>query len=157
MESMNARWKRYLCKSLLVTFTIVVGAIWVQAQTSSVADEAAIRKHLSGYADARRTGDGHAQSLFFTDDADEWGLSPRMRKGRAQLEQGLNISPEQTRQFKLEITNVGFLRPDVALVDALYYGAATDPAGHAFYLLIKHSGRWLIRSSRITRFPIQTQ
>jgi uncharacterized protein (TIGR02246 family) len=154
---MNAHWKRYLCKSLLVMFTIVVATIWVQAQTSSVADEAAIRKHLSGYADARRTGDGHAQSPFFTDDADEWGLAPRMRKGRAQLEQGLDIPPEQARQFRLEITNVSFLRPDVALVDALYYGAAMDPAGHAFYLLIKQAGRWLIRSSRITRFPVQTQ
>jgi uncharacterized protein (TIGR02246 family) len=133
MESMNARWKRYLCKSLLVTSTLVVGTTCVQAQTSSVADEAAIRKHLSDYADARRAGDGDAQSLFFTDDADEWGLAPRMRKGRAQLEQGLNIPSEQARQFKLETTNVSFLRPAVALVDALYYAAATDPAGHAFY------------------------
>src|SRR5260370_2651069 len=33
--------------------------------------------------------------------------------------------------------------------DALYYGASIDPAGHAFYLLVKQEGRWLIRSSRI--------
>src|SRR5260370_25309692 len=35
--------------------------------------------------------------------------------------------------------------------DALYYGASIDPAGHAFYLLVKQEGRWLIRSSRIKR------
>lgn len=138
----------------MVSLALVLALAWTRAQTSSVTDEAAVRKHLSGYADARRTGDGHAQSLFFTDDGDEWGLARQMRKGRAQLEQGLNLAQEQAQQFKLEVTNVRFLRVDIALVDALYYGAASEPAGHAFYLLVKQDRGWLIRSSRITRFPM---
>jgi hypothetical protein len=64
----------------VVAFTLMA-AMGVCAATSNAADEAAVRKQLSGYADARRTGDGHAQSLFFTDDADEWGLARQARKG----------------------------------------------------------------------------
>jgi ketosteroid isomerase-like protein len=148
---MNERGRGYLRFSGVIAFTLMA-AMGVYAATSNATDEAAVRKQLSGYADARRTGDGHAQSRFFTDDADEWGLARQARKGRAQLAQGLNLPREQAQQFRLEVTNVSFLRLDIALV-----GPATDPAGHAFYLLVKENGQWLIRASRITRFPLQIQ
>jgi uncharacterized protein (TIGR02246 family) len=112
---------------------------------------------MAGYADARRTGDGHAQSLFFTEDADEWGLARQIRKGRTQLEQGLSVPLVQASQFNLDVTDVAFLRPDIALVDALYYGPELNPVGHAFYVLVKQNGQWLIRSSRITRFAAPAQ
>jgi hypothetical protein len=153
---MNERGRGYLRFSAVVALTLMA-AVGVYAGTSNATDEAAVRKQLSGYADARRTGDGPAQSLFFADDADEWGLTRQARKGRAQLAQGLNLPREQAQQFRLEVTNVSFLRLDIALVDALYYGPATDPAGHAFYLFVKENGQWLIRASRITRFPLQIQ
>ncbi len=142
---------------VVASLLIILMACWAFTQTSRAAEELAVRQRIAGYAEARRTGNGRAQAAFFTEDADEWGLARQMRKGRAQLEEGLSVPVEQSRQFKLDVTNVSFLRPDIAMVDGLYYGRSIEPAGHAFYLLVKQKGHWLIRSSRITRFPAQPQ
>lgn len=125
----------------------------VQTQTPRAADERSIKEQLAEYAKARTQGDGRTQALFYTEDADEWGRLPQMSKGRAELARDLNRVPAPGTRFKLEVASLNFLATDIALVDALYFGGtpdSVDPIGHAFYLMVRRDGRWLIRSARIT-------
>jgi hypothetical protein len=136
-----------------IAMLLVAGGV-LFAETARPKDEAEIRSQLNGYAAARTQGDGHAQSLFYTEDGDEWGSAAReMTKGRAALEKTLNVAPDPNRRFRVEPIAISFLSSDVALADAHYFGAATEPAGHALYVMVKRNGKWLIRSARISRFP----
>ena len=139
--------------ALMIAFA-VAGAGSLSAQNPRATDEAAIQSQLSGYAAARQIGDGHAQALFYAEDADEWGAGAmEMTKGRAALEKTLNSPPDPNRRFRIEAMNYSFLGKDVALVDAFFYGAKAEPSGHALYVMVKRDNQWLIRSARIMRFP----
>jgi hypothetical protein len=138
-----------LSLNLAILFAICCGLL---AQSSHVKDEAAIRAQIAGYAAARQTGDGHAQALFYTEDADEWGSAAReMTEGRAALEKSLALPPDPNRTVKFQPIHFTFLHDDVALVDSLY--GSPQPIGHAMYVMVKRNGKWLIRSARIVRFP----
>ncbi|HWL38838.1 MAG TPA: DUF4440 domain-containing protein [Gemmatimonadaceae bacterium] len=122
------------------------------AQSSPAAEEASIRTQLSAYAQARQGGDGHAQAAFYTDDADAWFSGTReMAKGQAEIGRDLNVA-SGSRPFRLEVEAIGFLGPDVALVDARYFSVSAEPNGHAFYVMVKRSGKWKIRAARIATF-----
>jgi len=134
---------------------LLAGAGLLCAESAHPADEAAIRSQLKGYFAARELGDGHAQAMFYTEDADEWGSAAKeMVKGRAALEPTLNLPPDPKRKLTLEPVNITFLSPEVATVDALYGTVGHEPYGHAFYVMVKRDGKWLIRSTRTTRFPV---
>jgi ketosteroid isomerase-like protein len=133
---------------------LLITAGGLVAEAPRPTDEAAIRAQLSGYAAARQIGDGHAQALFYAEDADEWGSGAmEMTMGRAALEKTLNSPPDPNRRFRIEPLHYSFLGNDVALVDALFYGAKAEPSGHALYVMVKRDNQWLIRSARIMRFP----
>jgi len=145
----------YLSPVLLVTILLlaaITSLAW--AQTSEAVDETLIKKQLADYAQARSRGNGQAQALFYTEDADEWGAKPQMSKGRAALERDLALTPISGNRFKLEVLTLSFLTSDIALVDTLYYygpaNAPGEPIGHAFYLMVRLNAKWLIRSARIT-------
>jgi hypothetical protein len=136
-----------------ITLALASVAGLYAAETRAV-DETAIQSQLSAYAAARQIGDGHAQALFYTEDADEWGSAAReMTEGRAALEKTLTSPPNPNRKFRIEAFHYTFLGKDVALVDASYFGAAPEPAGHGMYVMVKRDGKWLIRSARIMRYP----
>ena len=124
------------------------------AQISSKADEDAIRKLITAYRDAKRVGDAHAQAILYTEDGDEWGVAKKMATGRLEVE--AQMSTARRPEFRLEITSLQFVTADIALVDTLYSGASSppEPVGHAFYLVVRRAGRWLIRSARISPFPM---
>jgi uncharacterized protein (TIGR02246 family) len=128
------------------------------AQTFPAAEEASIRAQLSAYAQARRGGDGHAQAAFYTDDADAWfSGTRRMAKGRAEIERDLDVPLSSRRPFRLEIESIGFLGPDVALVDAHYFSVAAEPNGHVLYVMMRRNGQWKIRAARIATFSPTTR
>jgi uncharacterized protein (TIGR02246 family) len=116
-------------------------------------DEAGIRDQLAAYAQARQRGDGHAQALFYSEDADTWlSTTKKLSSGRPAIEQELNLPPDPNRRFRLEIESLSFVSDDVALVDTQYFGTSSEPNGHAFYVMVERDGKWLIRASRIARF-----
>jgi ketosteroid isomerase-like protein len=137
----------------MIALALITSA-WMRAEAPRSADQAAIQAQLTAYAAARQIGDGAAQALFYAEDADEWGSGAKeMSKGRAEIAKTLTATPDPKRRFRLEPVNFGFPGNDVALVDALYFGAASAPYGHALYVMVKRDGKWLIRSARMTRFP----
>ena len=122
------------------------------AQSPPAAEEASIRTQLSAYAQVRQGGDGHAQAAFYTDDADAWFSGTReMAKGQAEIARDLNVS-SGSRPFRLDVEAIGFLGPDVALVDARYFSVSAEPSGHVFYVMVKRDGVWKIRAARIASF-----
>jgi uncharacterized protein (TIGR02246 family) len=140
-----------------VAASICVVSIWLAAELSGQsADDDTIRRQLAAYAEARQRGDGKAQASFYSEDADEWrSVNRRMLKGRAEIVKDLGLTPNPSRTFRLEldIENIGFVKPDVALVDVEYFGSGSSPNGHASYLMVKHGGQWLIRAAQISRYP----
>ncbi len=75
-----------------------------------------------------------------------------MSRGRAAIEKELDLPSDPNRRFRLEVENVSFLNPEVAFIDAQYYSSSVEPDGHAFYVMFKRGGRWLIRETRTARF-----
>lgn len=133
---------------VLVLATAIAG----HGQTAGSPDERTIRAQLAAYADARQRGDGHAQALFYADDADtRLSTTGTISKGRTEIERELNLPPDPSRRFKLEIDAIRFLSSDVALVDATYYGQSSTPSGYAFYVMVKRGSQWLIRATRTAR------
>ena len=144
------------CASCAFVFVCLIASS-AGAQTSRTADEAAIRAQLAAYTEARHTGDGNAQAAFYTEDADSylWGTR-HMSKGRAQIAHDMtpaNPDPALLGAFRIEVESVGFLGADVAVVDGQYFAIGPAPRGHAFYLMVKQGGRWLIRSARVGAYP----
>ncbi len=111
-------------------------------------EEAGIRQSLSAYAAARQRGDGPAQAALYTEDAEFW--NPMSEDGlvrtRATMATFLAGEPEP---FRLEPVNISFASPEVALVDAHFFGSAPQPNGVAYYVMAKRGGQWLIRAVRI--------
>jgi hypothetical protein len=75
-----------------------------------------------------------------------------MSRGRAAIEKELDLPSDPNRRFRLEVENVSFLNPEVAFIDAQYYSSLVEPDDHAFYVMFKRGGRWLIRETRTARF-----
>ena len=118
------------------------------------ADDAEIRRLLTEYAQARERGDGSAQAQIYSEDADEWRASTRKTvTGRAAIAKDLAVAPNPSRRFRFEIEGVQFIAPNVALVDAVYFGSAAAPNGHVTYVFLKRDGKWLIRAARALRYP----
>jgi len=109
-----------------------------------------IRNQLAAYAAARQRGDAVAQAAFYTPDAETkaW-FSATITQGRNAIAKELEVP---NPYFRLEIENISFLRSDLAFVDTKYYGASPQPAGHAFYVMVKQAGTWLIRVRRTAGF-----
>ena len=140
------RWCSAVAFVIAATFT-------VPAQSVSSRDETAIKAQLSAYSEARQQGDGRAQVSFYTEDAEIWlSTTRRMSRGRAAIEKELGLPSDPNRRFRLEVENVSFLNPEVAFIDAQYYNSSVEPVGHAFYVMVKREGKWLIRETRTARF-----
>ena len=136
----------------------LAGTVSTQAQSAGSRDEASIKAQLTAYAEASQRGDGHARALFYTEDAEVWLSTTRtLSRGRRAIEKELDRPPDPNRRFRLEIENISFLSAVVALVDAQYYSSSPEPAGHAFYVMVKQDAKWLIRAARTARFVAATK
>jgi len=118
-------------------------------------DEAAIRKQIAGYAEARTQGSGESQASFYAEDGDEWELFARDKtNGRPAIAKLLDLAPDPNRRFRLEILHITPLGSDAALVDAHWYRETSPrPKGRVQYAMVKKHGSWLIQAARINPYP----
>ena len=132
---------------------VLAATLAAQAQSVNSRDETAIKAQLAAYSEASQRGDGRARATFYTEDAEIWlSTTRKMLRGRAAIEKELDRPADPNRRFRLEVENISFFNPEVAVIDAQYYGSAVEPMGHAFYVMVKRDGKWLIRETRTARF-----
>jgi len=127
----------------------------VNGQAVPANNDAAIRRQLAGYAEARTQGSGEKQASFYAEDGDEWELSaPEKTSGRTGIAKLLDLPPDPNRRFRLEIVHITPLGRDAALVDGHWYRETSPrPRGRVHYLMVKKRGTWLIQSARINPYP----
>jgi hypothetical protein len=139
---------------LLVLF-VLASLSQVNAQPLRAQDDAAIRRQLAGYAEARTQGSGEKQASFYAENGDEWELfASDKTNGRSAIAKLLDLPPDPNRHFRLEILHIIPLGRDAVLVDAHWYRETSPrPKGRVHYLMVKKQGEWLIQSARINPYP----
>jgi hypothetical protein len=63
------------------------------------------------------------------------------------------LPPGRIRCFRLAVQHVAIAGEEVALADASFHAARPEPAGYAYYVLVRRDGEWRIRAVRAFRFP----
>jgi uncharacterized protein (TIGR02246 family) len=117
------------------------------------ADEGAIHRHIQEHADTLNQGDAKAYAAHFAPDADTMGVGG-VSKGRANIEQmvqGLLAGPFQGAKWKIQIDNLRFLTPTMALLDCTAYatpqeGPITTSSGVC--VMVKEDGQWFVTALR---------
>ena len=122
-------------------------------QASASGDEAAVRRVVQQYVDARETRDPEALRTLFTGDADQLVSSGEWRRGRDAVVKGGMASSQRTGgQRALNVETVRFLDANVALVDARYeltglQGGASRSMW-ATLVLVRDASGWRITAIR---------
>jgi uncharacterized protein (TIGR02246 family) len=112
-------WRRILA------VTCCLAAAFAPAQAPS-ADEAAVRKVVQRYVDAREASDAKAIESLFTPDADQLVSDGTWRRGRDELVKGmLESSKKNPAKRAITVESVRFLSPEVALADGRYIQKAS--------------------------------
>ncbi len=84
-------------------------------------DEAAVRRVVQQYVDAREVEDESAVGRLFTSDADQLTSSGEWRRGRAEIVRGTRASSQRTGGKRtITIETIRFPAPGVALADGRY-------------------------------------
>lgn len=127
----------------------------VSAQNGSVgaADDAAIRKVVSRYVEAREHMDPAAVQSLFTADADQLVSSGEWRRGRDAVVHGAMATSRRTGGTRsLTVESVRLLAPGVAIAEGKYdlNGLAGGASRHMWttLVLVKSSGEWQIAAIR---------
>jgi uncharacterized protein (TIGR02246 family) len=92
-------------------------------ETQTMTNEEAIKKNMAAFADAWNIHDAQAIAVLFTDDADFINFMGGLMQGRSQIERGhAEILQSVMRQSQMTITDtrVKFIKPDVAIVHAIW-------------------------------------
>ena len=144
---------------LTVGLAVTAMAVPVLGQ-GSPADEAAIRKLMASMVTAWTTGDAKSLAAVYTIDADYGSSTGFTANGRAEIEQayvGQFAGVYKGTTLKLTITNVRFLTPDVAIVNAAFEvtgvrGPGGQPApprkGANMSIMVRTKGEWLMAAHR---------
>ncbi len=127
--------------------------IYGQKAKNNAAAETAIRQILNQIETGWTSGDGKRFAAPFAEDADYVVINGMFLKGRAAIRQGhqqIFDTIYKNTKLQIEIRQIRFLRPDVAVVHAsakLVQKTEAFPAGAgAFpvFVLSKNGGRWQI-------------
>jgi uncharacterized protein (TIGR02246 family) len=99
-----------------------IGMFWaLPSPAQKSGDDAAIRRVVQKYLDARAERDPQAVKALFTEDADQLVSSGEWRKGREALVKGAMASSERTGGKRtLTVESVRYVTPDVAVADCRY-------------------------------------
>lgn len=125
-----------------------------QAPAARGGDEAAIRKVVQQYDDARNRGDWKVLSEIFTEDADQLTSAAETRKGRAQIEKGAaqnTATVYKGGKYVTTIETVRMLAPGVALADGTFEIGnikGGSRRGRQTLVLLKSGDRWRITALR---------
>lgn len=120
-------------------------------QSSTAADDAAVRDLVERYAQAREKNDPAAVSALFTTDADQLVSSGEWRRGREALVKGVLSSSQQGGKRTTTVETVRFLTPDSAIVDARYEivgGAYVERRMWSSFIMTKTKDGWRIAAIR---------
>jgi uncharacterized protein (TIGR02246 family) len=137
-----------LCRS--VVFVIAIGLISVPGNLR--ADEAAVRKSLSGYVDAFNSHDAKVVASFWTENGTHKVESTGEEiSGRAAIEADIASVFKQSPTVRLtaKLDKLRMIRPDVARGEgeAVLTGGGEDPSITRFtVILVVSDGKWLIDS-----------
>src|SRR5262249_21978857 len=131
---------------LLLLIPAAIPAIWGQ----SAADEAAVRRGVAQYVDARENRDPKAVEALFTKDADQLVSSGEWRRGREALVRGTMASSQQNAGKRtIAVETVRFLAPGVALADGRYEIAGSQERKMwSSMLMVKTPEGWRIAAIR---------
>lgn len=84
-------------------------------------DEAAIRKVIQKYVDARESMDAQAIEALFTSDADQLVSTGEWRKGRSEVVRGTMASSQSSGGKRtITVESVRLVTPSVAIADGRY-------------------------------------
>ncbi len=105
-----------------MVFTIIgLGLSFGFASAQSETDQQEIDRLIKNYADARETQDREILKTLFTEDADQLVSTGEWRKGRDVMLGGMvNSSKRNPGDRMLELEQIRFLSPAVAIADARY-------------------------------------
>jgi uncharacterized protein (TIGR02246 family) len=106
---------------LAATVSCAGVATTAAAQQTESDRDAAIRRVVQKYVDAREASDPKAIEPLFTPDADQLVSDGTWRRGRDELVKGmLESSRKNPARRTIEVATVRLLSPDVALADGRY-------------------------------------
>ena len=149
---------------LVVTFLTVGFALAVMVAPAlgqgTPADEAAIRKATEQFPPAWAKSDAKALAALYTTDADYVSSTGLPARGRAEIEKAYITQfsgAYKGTSLKNAITNVRFLKPDIAIANGTFEvtglrgpGGQEAPSrkGMSISILVKQNGQWLITALR---------
>jgi uncharacterized protein (TIGR02246 family) len=138
----------------LISVVLVARPAWAQGHSG---DEASIRANVAAYEAAINKRDGAAVSALFAPDGDYIFFDGPRVVGRDAIKQsnehGISSWPS-TMHFTLEVTDIRFLRPDLAIVETLAHFSEGDMrSNRGTAVVIRRNGKWLIAALRV--FPAQ--
>jgi uncharacterized protein (TIGR02246 family) len=129
------------------------GAVLAQNEAVGQADDAAIRRVVGRYVEAREHMDPAAIQSLFTADADQLVSSGEWRKGRDAVVHGAMATSRRTGGTRsITVESVRLLAPSVAIVEGRYdlNGLAGGTSRHMWtsLVLVKGPGEWQIAAIR---------
>jgi uncharacterized protein (TIGR02246 family) len=139
----------------LASITMIAPAL-----AQSAADETAIRKVTEQFAPAWAKGDDKSLGALYTADADYVSSTGLVAKGRTEIEKAYATQftgVYKGTSLKAGVTNVRFLKPDVAIVNGTFEvsgmrgsdGKEVPPRnGISTSVVVKQNGQWLITALR---------
>jgi uncharacterized protein (TIGR02246 family) len=112
---------------LTATSCLAATTATASAQPADADHEAAVRRVVQQYVDAREARDAGAIEPLFTPDADQLVSDGTWRRGRDELVKGmLESSRKNPARRSIAVESVRLLTPDVALADGRYVQKAGD-------------------------------
>lgn len=100
---------------------LVTVALFAQQPSDRASDEAAIRRVVEKYVEARDHRDESAIGTLFTADADQLVSTGEWRRGRKDVVRGtMSSSQNSPRKRTITVVSVRFVSPGVALADGRY-------------------------------------
>jgi uncharacterized protein (TIGR02246 family) len=135
------------------SFCLLLALPLFAQDSSQHTDDAAIRKVISTYLNAREHNNPEELAGLFTDDADQLVSSGEWRRGKSAIVNGTLASSARsggTRSITLD--SIRFLTPAVAIADGRY--ELTGLAGGisrkmwSSFVLLKNAGGWRIAAIR---------
>jgi uncharacterized protein (TIGR02246 family) len=147
-----------IMKSLLLTFTLAVGAVAPLRANAQVArEDQAVRQVITEFVGTINRGDTKAFAALFTEDADFVVITGKYLKGRSEIvTYHASLFARNFRGSSLEVTSVAvrFLRDDVAI--ARVATKRTENGGKQLrtsfpmFVLTKQDQAWLITAVQNT-------
>lgn len=145
---------------------VVPAQKFVEAETSRAADEAAIRENVKEMERGWNTKSGATFAKPFAEDADYVVINGLHIQGRAEIEKGhqrIFDTIFKNTSLSLNVKQIRFLRPDVALVHVL--GKSSTPQADAAretnviisLVMTKDGGAWKIKGFQNTEVTANRQ